>query len=244
MDSLIESCFNSEEHSKWANYRLEVKNPMVSECSVDEHMVLKPESRLETPSRGDPFSDFHDSEASPLSKGDSSIANSQRSLFQEAIQFDRQHQIRSPTHRDSKYKSEYYQKFCFYKIFNGLKLPTLLGERDFRYSMKDIIDISISQVQLRTRQSRVKLSAKAISEILAFYQAEFGGSPLDLIKHMQVKGHLMCAEYHLSAPQLNALAASLPYMIGLRYINLHNVGMQDEQAAYILLACRGLSKLR
>lgn len=81
MDSLIESCFNSEEHSKWANYKLEVKNPMVSECSQDEHMVLKPDSRLETPSMGDPFSDIHDSEASPLSKGHSSIANSQRSLF-------------------------------------------------------------------------------------------------------------------------------------------------------------------
>ena len=55
-----------------------------------------------------------------------------------------------------------------------------------------------------------------------------GASPVDLMKAMQEPGHIVLRNYRLSAPQLNALAATIPYVLNLRYINLEGVGMKDE----------------
>jgi len=32
-------------------------------------------------------------------------------------------------------------------------------------------------------------------------------------------------------------------MLNIRYINLENCGMKDEQASYVIKACHGLSKI-
>lgn len=53
-------------------------------------------------------------------------------------------------------------------------------------------------------------------------------APVDMMKAMNVPGHLVLKDYRLSFTQLNALAATIPYILNLRYINLENVGMKDE----------------
>lgn len=76
MDSLIESCFNSEENDVWAEYRLSVRNPAVSECSEEQFSELGKDSLLDESETQDAFSAFADSEGSRLSKGYSSVASS------------------------------------------------------------------------------------------------------------------------------------------------------------------------
>lgn len=146
MDSLIESCFNSEENNKWADYRLEVGNPKVSECSQEKFFVLKSNSALEEETIGDPFSELQDSDESALSKGYSSVAGSQRDPFEDAYQFQLDHIKHGRKKGEPHYGPDYYQKFCYYKIYKGLKLPTLQGERDNQYTIKDLIDVSIAEV--------------------------------------------------------------------------------------------------
>ena len=64
-----------------------------------------------------------------------------------------------------------------------------------------------------------------------------GAAPLDLMKGIQVGGHIVFNGYHLSTAQLNAIAVTIPYILNIRYINLEDCHMKDEQAAYIIKAC-------
>lgn len=82
-----------------------------------------------------------------------------------------------------------------------------------------------------------------IDKIFSIYLEEMGAAPLDLMKGIQVGGHIVFNNHHLSASQLNCIAVTIPYILNIRYINLENCGMRDEQAAYVIKACHGLSKI-
>lgn len=38
------------------------------------------------------------------------------------------------------------EKYCFFKIIQGLKLPMLIGEKERRYKVTDLIEISQKQM--------------------------------------------------------------------------------------------------
>jgi hypothetical protein len=104
----------------------------------------------------------------------------------------------------------------------------LQGEGGTKFSISDLIQVSTAQMHLQRQKSKTKLNPTLISGILSIYQKELGAAQLDLMQHMTVSSHLMFSNYRLSAPQLNVLAATMPYISDLKYINLHGVGMVDE----------------
>ena len=90
------------------------------------------------------LSDIDDS-ASELSKSYNSIARSQ------ASQFDEIHDLRNTCTRKgdnefSKYTNEYYDKFVYYRIFNGVKLPMIMGEKGHRFTISDLVRISTTNM--------------------------------------------------------------------------------------------------
>ena len=88
-----------------------------------------------------------------------------------------------------------------------------------------------------------KLSLNFIDKVCKIYLQENGAVEFDLKRGLQVKGFLYMKDYHLNKYQLNALACTLPMIQNLRYLNLENCGLQDEQGAYIIQACYELPKL-
>ena len=100
---------------------------------------------------------------------------------------------------DSPEKSNsYYEKFCFYKIVRGLKLPMLMGDKDRKFTEKEIIEISQDQMIKHKKRTGKKISARMIETIVSIYQKEFGASPIDLMKFMQIEGHIILNDYSLS----------------------------------------------
>jgi len=137
-----------------------------------------------------------------------------------------------------------WSKFRHYKVVRGLKLPTFAGDGTRKFEIEDLIKISQSQMRVfRCLRSNKTLSLSILEQIMQVYQEEMKCAPLDLLNRMLSCGPLF-RNYWLSESQLNCMAVSLPYFIGIRYINLENCGMKDKQAGYILLACQGLPKLQ
>lgn len=131
----------------------------------------------------DVFSDVAESDGSALSDSKVSVAESQQDAYLEVERLKKEHEHPRPDRRQG---DEYLQKFCFYKFYKGLKLPTLMGDGDGRYSLLDIIRASTALMQSHTVRTKTKLSLKMISGIKDFYQEELGAVPLDLIRHLQV----------------------------------------------------------
>lgn len=102
-----------------------------------------------------------------------------------------------------------------------------MGDKYKKFDIADIIRISSNQVTKLKNRATKRLSSNFISQILAIYQKEMNAAPVDLMKCMQVAGHLMLRNYRLSPNQLNSLAVTIPYILNLRYINLENCGMCD-----------------
>ena len=75
----------------------------------------------------------------------------------------------------------------------------LQGEKGQRYEIKDLIELSIKQMNLIKIRRLKKFSMKFLSEILAIYQKELGAAPLDLLKFFQVEGHIIFRNYRLAA---------------------------------------------
>ena len=62
------------------------------------------------------------------------------------------------------------------------------------------------------------------------------------MKGFALSGHLMFQNQQLQAESLNTIAVTIPYIANMRYINLQNCGVKDEQMGYIIRACKKLQK--
>jgi len=102
-----------------------------------------------------------------------------------------------------------------------------MGEKEGRYQITDLIQISQDHMLAQRLRRNKKLSSNLIEKIFAIYLEELGAAPLDLMKGIQVGGHLVFNNYRLSCAQLNSIAVTIPYILNIRYINLENTGMRD-----------------
>jgi len=139
MDSLLESAFNTGRNEQWQSYFMSAYAPDVTQQSQEQHLLLHACSELDKETSRDKFSSIDD-EGDNLSENYSSVASSQLDLYEEMQDF--KHDMRKPDEHVLKYNSTYYDKFCFFKIINGLKLPMLYGEKDQRYNLMDVINFS------------------------------------------------------------------------------------------------------
>lgn len=67
-----------------------------------------------------------------------------------------------------------------------------------RFTVPDLIDISQRQMLIQKRKRNKKLSYNLIDKIFSIYQEEMDAAPLDLMKGIQVGGHVVFNNYHLS----------------------------------------------
>ena len=205
IDSLIESAFNSEENHYWEAYELSLRQPQVSECSQEQFNAYT--DKPDQASTGhDQFSDLNNS-GSSLSSDYSNLDDD--SVFGDDCSLDgngtqrRIENFMQPNQR--------MQKYCFFKIIQGLKLPMLIGNLPFgqripgkrrqlteRLGVPDLIDISQRHMLIQKRKRNKKLSYNFIDKIFSIYQEEMGAAPLDLMKGIQVGGHIVFNNYHLS----------------------------------------------
>ena len=58
-------------------------------------------------------------------------------------------------------------------------------------------------------------------------------APFEIYTGIQIRGCLYFKDTHLSAPRLNSIALTIPYILNLKKVTLKNVGMKDEQTSYI-----------
>ena len=89
-------------------------------------------------------------------------------------------------------------KYRYFIIKEGIKLPTLKGYKNKQFTIEDIIDIS--SYMIRFKKPIKKLSGNMIHHIIETYQNEFGAVPLDLMKGLQLSGYLIYNQYHFSVP--------------------------------------------
>jgi len=208
VDSLMESAFNSTQNEQWDDYKQSQGAPPASEVSRDDIVLVKA-------SQSDDSSEGHHilcESGSEISQ-DNSFSSSDNEIESSDLKAIYTKNNEEYDFYKNKRKNPN-EKFQFFKVVEGMKLPLKKGMKGRTFAIDDMIDISGFLIQRKMRQQdMVKyVSNNTIQQILVQYQTEMKAIPLDLMKGLQLSGYLILNNYPLGYSQLQALACTIPYI--------------------------------
>jgi len=115
----------------------------------------------------------------------------------------------SPHKKGSRYRKYDLEKFCHFKIINGLKLPTPEGMKGRRFTPENIIDLSSYFVKMSQKESHPE---SLILKVIDMYLVELRANPMDMARAFLNQDCLLLADRYMSKEQLNAVIYSMSYM--------------------------------
>ena len=151
----MESAFNSEENLQWAKYKFHLGQPQVSERSGENHLLFPAPDEDEVGSEADSGSSFSskysDHEEPGERKKEIVIEESPETPEITAAELSKKIErikIMKQKMRLSNLEMKKQQDLTFFKTVNGLNLPMKNGDREKKYDVGDMLEISKRQMQI------------------------------------------------------------------------------------------------